>query len=317
MLADSLEKSLIFALTETEGVGIETCVHSRFSWLFFSKDRVYKVRRDQPAAVTALAGPALQSLTEREFERGKRFTTRLYQGLTSIQVDGKSYKVLILKRLQDHTLLLNIYRTQAFGPRPYANLVDGLNSLHQKSSAVRTRSVATDTELTCKFLNRTSMSIKTPIDSTFDLGKCATGLWKVFGEHMAFLQERVARGFVIDTHGDLHSANIFLVNDACFIDPAVASSHMYQLDYLNQMADVILDLAVSGCGSFVSQLMRDVAFAEADTDSDYCLSRFYLPLRALLRVALWRLYWSYGLRSPLASSVERYCDFASGCSTLG
>jgi aminoglycoside phosphotransferase family enzyme len=316
MRPDSTEKNIASALTEIEGADVEKCIISRFSWLFFSKKKVYKVRRDQQPVVTALTGSALQNLAEKEFERGRQFTPALYQGLRTIQIQAHDYSVLILKRMHDDKLLRNIYRRQAFNPRYYATLVEGLNDLHDKSSPVISRPLVADQQLIWDFLERTLLSNKTPFDRQFNLRGEIIALRKFFDEHITLFQERVEAGLILDTHGDLHSANIFIVQEACFIDPAVASSHMYQIDYLNQLADVGLDLLVSGYGLFVPQLMKDVILVKSDADSNFFLSRFYLQLRALIRVALWRLYYSQGLASPLASPVQRYYEFASGRAKL-
>jgi aminoglycoside phosphotransferase family enzyme len=310
MQANSIEKSIASAITELEGTDIEKYVISRFSWLFFSRKNVYKVRRDQPPVITTLTGKALQNLADKEFERGRRFTSALYEGVKTIQVRGHGYKVLILNRMRDSDLLCNIYQHQAFSPHHYATLVEGLNTLHDNSNPLTSRSVSADQQLTWAFLDRTSNSEKTPLDQEFDFRGQLIALRRFFDEHMTLFQERVKAGFVLDTHGDLHSANIFIAKETRFIDPAVASSHMYQIDYLNQIADVGLDLVISGYGSFIPQLMRDIALLKSDADADFFLRRFYFGLRVLIRIALWRLHYSQGLQSPLASSIKRYYEFA-------
>lgn len=311
-----LKTRIASIISEVEKTDIETCFTSRFSWLFLSSDRVFKVRQDQPTAVTSLSRGAVQALAEIEFERGKRFSSDLYQGLINIETNDQTYCVLILKRIQDNKLLRNIYQRQAFDLRSYLTLVEGLNLLHEKSNPVTSCDIYTYVELTWEFLDRTSGSVKTPLDKKFSIKEALVNLKTFFDKHTQLFQERVDAGFFLDTHGDLHSANVFLTQEAVFIDPAVASPHMYRIDYLQQLADVMLDLLACGHNTLMPRIMEDVTLVRFDADANILLSKYYLPLRALLRVALWRLYWSSGLASPLPVTIHNYCALARDFTTL-
>ena len=316
MPAYPLKTRIASIISEVEKADIETCITSRFSWLFLSSDRVFKVRQDQPTAVTSLSRGAVQALAEIEFERGKMFSPDLYQGLINIETNNQAYCVLILKRMQDNKLLRNIYQKQVFDSRSYLTLIKGLNLLHERSGLVTSCDIRTYVELTWEFLDRTSRSVKTPLDKRFSIKEALVNLKTFFDKHIHLFQERVEAGFFLDTHGDLHSANIFLTEEAVFIDPAVASPHMYHIDYLQQLADIMLDLLACGHNTFIPRIMKDVTLVRFDADANLLLSKFYLPLRALLRVALWRLYRSSGLASPLPVTIHNYCALAGGFTTL-
>ena len=56
------------------------------------------------------------------------------------------------------------------------------------------------------------------------------------------IKERYHRGFYIDGHGDLHSGNIFLLEEPVFFDCIEFNDEFRQLDILDEMAFFCLDL---------------------------------------------------------------------------
>jgi hypothetical protein len=95
-----------------------------------------------------------------------------------------------------------------------------------------------------------------------------------------------------------------------FVDPAVALPEMYQIDYLDQMADIYLDLQASGNERFAANLMRDVSLGRHDDCGMFLLSSVYIPMNAMIRIYISDMYERKGLRSPLAASSDLYWQHA-------
>ena len=60
--------------------------------------------------------------------------------------------------------------------------------------------------------------------------------------HRQLLQERNDAGFTVDGHGDLHSANIFLLDEPVFFDCIEFDEHLRQVDVLDELAFLSMDL---------------------------------------------------------------------------
>jgi len=61
-------------------------------------------------------------------------------------------------------------------------------------------------------------------------------------DHARRLQERVEKGWLVDGHGDLHSRNIFLLEEPVIFDCIEFSDQLRCLDVLNEIAFFCLDL---------------------------------------------------------------------------
>lgn len=60
--------------------------------------------------------------------------------------------------------------------------------------------------------------------------------------HQKRIKERAELGFVVDGHGDLHSGNIFIMDQPVIFDCIEFDDHLRQLDILNELAFLCMDL---------------------------------------------------------------------------
>lgn len=80
------------------------------------------------------------------------------------------------------------------------------------------------------------------------------------------LRERSRRGFVIDGHGDLHSRNIFLMEEPVIFDCIEFNDHFRQVDVLDELAFLCMDLDYYGCRRL------EAPFLEAYLRENDCIS---------------------------------------------
>lgn len=65
-------------------------------------------------------------------------------------------------------------------------------------------------------------------------------------QHEALLKQRIADGYVRDVHGDLHTRNIFLLEDPVIFDCIEFSDELRQIDILNELAFFCMDMDAHG-----------------------------------------------------------------------
>lgn len=107
-----------------------------------------------------------------------------------------------------------------------------------------------------------------------------------FLERMApHLQHRNDRGFTVDGHGDLHSRNIFLLDEPVFFDCIEFNDHFRRLDVLDEVAFLFMDLFFHRRPDLAECLLTDYlqAFPAIEGPADMALFYYYLCYRANVR----------------------------------
>lgn len=302
------QSSIAASIEDVYGERLSATRETPFSWLFFSSVTAYKVRKDVAIGVAGQSHRQAQQLTMREFIRGSRFSPGTYQDLETVKAEGRAYLVLAMKRIRDDSLLRNIYQRQGFDSHMYSKLVDGINQLHARSRPVKRR-LNMDLKKSLAFLESFKSAPPLLFNHPGRIRSAISKLKTFVDEYSAILEARSRCGFVLDTHGDLHSSNIFIASRAVFIDPAVASPALYQIDYLDQIADILLDLRATGYDRFADDLIHDVSLAYRDEHSLFLLSRLYMPLNAIIRIRVYAMYKARGLQSSLPVSANRYLKY--------
>lgn len=107
-----------------------------------------------------------------------------------------------------------------------------------------------------------------------------------FLEKMApHMQYRNDRGFTIDGHGDLHSRNIFLLEEPVFFDCIEFNDHFRRLDVLDEVAFLFMDLFYHRRPDLAELLLTEYlqAYPVIEGPADMALFYYYLCYRANVR----------------------------------
>ncbi len=116
------------------------------------------------------------------------------------------------------------------------------------------------------------------------------------------LEERQEQGFVIDGHGDLHSGNIFLLEEPVIFDCIDFNDAFRRLDVLNELAFLCMDLNFYGRTDlerhFLTTYLRH--YPVIVEDADWHLFRFFKWYRANVRLKVNLL----GLRDKVPTDSE-------------
>lgn len=100
------------------------------------------------------------------------------------------------------------------------------------------------------------------------------------------IDERNKKGFVIEGHGDLHTRNIFLLDDPVIFDCIEFNDDFRKLDILNEIAFLCMDLERFG-RSDLSKIFREHYFSKIrciENKTDEQLFCFYKLYRANVRL---------------------------------
>jgi hypothetical protein len=124
------------------------------------------------------------------------------------------------------------------------------------------------------------------------------------------LAQRQEQGWVIDGHGDLHSGNIFLLEEPIVFDCIEFDPDLRQLDILNELGFFLMDLDFherEDLGSvFLKAYLRTHPIIENDTDRELLL--YFKMYRANVRLKVTAL--GMNAEQPEPKTLEKIKRFA-------
>jgi uncharacterized protein len=99
------------------------------------------------------------------------------------------------------------------------------------------------------------------------------------------IQYRNDRGLTVDGHGDLHSGNIFLLDQPVLFDCIEFNDHFRQLDVLDEIAFLYMDLCFHRRPDLAQLLLDEYlkAFSVVESPADLALFYYFLSYRANVR----------------------------------
>lgn len=121
------------------------------------------------------------------------------------------------------------------------------------------------------------------------------------------LEDRVEDGFHRDGHGDLHSRNIFLLDEPVIFDCIEFNDDYRQVDVLNEVAFLCMDLDAFGRWDLARMFMADYTseFSAISGARDVALFNYYKCYRANVRAKVNSLRARDAADSSTASRVLR------------
>jgi aminoglycoside phosphotransferase family enzyme len=128
-------------------------------------------------------------------------------------------------------------------------------------------------------------------------------------KHSSRLQERFRSGFWVDGHGDLHSRNIFLLEEGPVVFDCIEfSAHFRQSDILNELAFLCMDLEAQGQPNLADTFLQ--AYAQHwnvfPKEEDPDLFLFFKAYRANIRLKVALLELRQHKIPALHKQVQQY-----------
>lgn len=292
-------------LIEQKGIPDKTdeviCVETHISWVLLTDQFAYKIKK--PLQFSFLDFSTLEQrkfFCEREIELNSRLTfgvylevLPIYQHNASLYIGNRPNGEIVdytvkMKRLNSIRQMDKLLKNNQVEPFQIEQLATQLAAFHTETNIIRASFDLN--ELDTKFADL--LDIKDFVDKEWG-NQAKKHLENIVIQSTQFLQqhadrfrERNERGFVIDGHGDLHSGNIFLLDEPVIFDCIEFNDHFRHVDMLDEIAFLCMDLdfydredfAELFLGNYLDQIQC------IENEADWQIFHYYKLYRANVRL---------------------------------
>ncbi|HZJ21123.1 MAG TPA: hypothetical protein VFD35_12330 [Pricia sp.] len=283
----------------TDGIKLS---ETHISWVVLTDHYVYKIKK--PVKFDFLDFSTLEKrkyYCEQEVKLNQRLAPSMYLGILPINRSGNAFKIednpgevidhaVLMKRMDGTKQLDLLLDNENVKTDAIIKLADKVSSFHQKAAIV-------PEGRDWKEIYREFEDIKSVQDffvRHFDeaAGQFIEELDRQAYQFLKANKERIAErnksGFVIDGHGDLHTRNIFLLEEPVIFDCIEFNEDLRKLDKLNEIAFLCMDLERYGrfdlSKVFIGRYLSKMDAIENKTDERLFL--FYKLYRANVRMKI-------------------------------
>ena len=275
-------------------------IETHANWIILAGEYAYKIKRPVKFSFLDYSTPSLRKHYCEEEVRLNRRLTDIYLGVEQvvdtgtelgIGLEGKAIDhAVVMRRLdpgrQMHTLLQKGLVTE----KDVQKLAAKLANIH-KYARVPHKGPSAESLLE-DFADLSSVSEVLASQFGSDISENIE-LWidqagKVLDSLSSRISERHNAGFVIDGHGDLHSANIFLLEEPVVFDCVEFNEHFRINDVLSEMAFLAMDMERYGYKSLSKFMMREYQkiYPVILNEQDELLFLYFLLYRANVRLKI-------------------------------
>lgn len=322
-----------FLPDEIAGGAIETR-QTHISYLFFTPDRVYKLRKAvNPGFLDFSTRSARNADCQREVALNRRLAPEVYLGLAEVRLDGGAVR---LGPLREDIANPDLEHCVVMRRLPAGRDALSLLERGQLGDAHIDRMAAA----IAAFHGRTRLGTPVPLAPTAWLG-AITGPVEANFEHLSTAfdderphrLERLAREYVrahpdrfevrrrdgraVDGHGDLHLDHAWFARDGeepVFIDCIEFSDALRRIDAASEVAFLAMDLQYRGAPKLAGRFLRRYA-RDADDFHLYGVVDYFVSYRAAVRAKVAALAAAAaempeGQRHSARGSASRHLDLA-------
>lgn len=238
-----------------ENKELEKLEETHISWLFFTKKKVYKIKKPVRFSFLDFSKPEYRKYyCEKEVDLNKRLSPEIYLGVTTINsykgkliINGKGKVIdyaVVMKRLPDKKRLDVLLKEDMVSKKMIQSIAEKIFLFHKKAEIISQGRWARPLHL--KYLFNDISTVKTVVSKHLKDEKIIDFLIKksnsFIEKNKQLILERKRNGFVRDCHMDLHSENIFYVDKPFMID-CVEFSHDFRYgDVCSDVAFFCMDL---------------------------------------------------------------------------
>lgn len=291
--------------------------------VFLEGNRALKIKRAVKFPFLDYSTLAKRKIAcEQELAVGRRFAPAIYRrvvpvtrtdkGALQIGGDGPAVEWAVeMMRFDDSATLDHLARAGSLGPELIDAVADAIAASHQAAPLAATAPWVASIE---PILADDTNELAAGGFAAADVAMLDRSSGDALGRLRPLLEQRGAAGFVRWCHGDLHLANIVVIDgkptlfDAIEFDPAFAS-----VDVLYDLAFPLMDLLHYGRGSDSAQLLnRYLAVTSADNLDALSALPLLMSMRAAIRakVMLARPAANETIRQANRAIAESYFDLA-------
>jgi aminoglycoside phosphotransferase family enzyme len=314
-------------------------IETHISWVILCDQYVFKIKK--PMHYSFLDFSTLekrQYYCQQEIVLNNRLTTDIYLGVIPIiqlngmlpigkaKSEGKVIEYAVqMKKLNPEKRMDKVLQASKVTNDDIYAIADQLIPFHQKATIIHSTNYPSIKE---EFNDLEGLAKqKKPLDiESSDTISNAVEMSNHFLEKNAdLLSQRRNEGFIRDCHGDLHSRNIFLMDQPVIFDCIEFNDNFRQIDILNELAFFCMDLEAFGYLDLSDQFFNyyNSYFEVCRNVAELHLFVYYKAYRANVRAKVYILR----AQSAIVSAVEKearkeaekyfrlmknYLDFLSG-----
>ncbi len=235
-------------------------IETHISWVLLCDEFVYKIKKPVQFDFLDFSTLSLRKhFCDQEIKLNRRLTENIYLNVCEIYSIGKNINVIgnkaksngkiidycvKMKRLDNHRLMRNLLKKQLIKPLHIQKIVDQLINFHLNTQIVH--GTVNPQILWSDFnnLRQVDSFINHHLESNNAafLTETYSFVERFINNLATRIYERDLNGFSRDCHGDLHSGNIFLLDEPIIFDCIEFNDHFRQIDILNELAFFCTDL---------------------------------------------------------------------------
>ncbi|MBS88196.1 bifunctional aminoglycoside phosphotransferase/ATP-binding protein [Sphingobium sp.] len=290
--------------------------------IFLAGDRAWKLKRSVRFGYLDFSSPEKRRLTlEKELLLNRRTAPDLYlavrpirrndDGLLNFGDDGEPIDWLLeMRRFPDDALLEQVAARGALTEPLVLRLTDRIKSFHDSAEQVRSHSGRERIEAVIAG-NRESMATYPEILPPDSAGRLIQRQQVLAERHARLLDIRAAAGRVRHAHGDLHLANIAMIDDEpVLFDCLEFSAVLATIDVLYDLAFLLMDLWAKGCRVEANMLFNRYLDVSPEDEDAVVLIPLFLSIRAAVRAHVAAAQANGDPSSALRKKAEQYLSLA-------
>ena len=231
-------------------------IETHISWVIICDDLVYKIKK--PIYYSFLDFSTLKKrkfYCEREIELNKRLTTGIYIDVQPVKYkadifigegEGKIIDYAVkMHRVDREKQMDKLLLRDKVSVTDIKNLAEKISSFHKQAKIIENDDSKNIGELFNDLLSQEDF-LKNHLLCSSLIEDALEASGQFLKNNKMLLEERIAKGYVRDCHGDLHSRNIFLLPDPQPFDCIEFNDALRQIDVLNEIAFLCMDLDAFG-----------------------------------------------------------------------
>lgn len=293
-------------------------IETHISWVLVGEERVYKFKK--PLRFDWLDTTTIarrKDMCERELRLNRRCSTGIYERVEPVRESGGALYLgrpegrivdwcLIMKRMPQGKQLDRLLRLGMVNNLQIFQLARKIAGCHLASTIINK---PFDRQRQQHLFADLRAAQKTPglepyWHQLINQGIEASDAF--LRKHEADFQRRAAAGWVRDLHGDLHAANIFMLEDPVLFDCLEFSDDLRQIDVLDEIAFLCMDIESFGRPDLASQLLGNyLQNLPAMQTEDWPVFLYYQSYRANVRAKVHSLHLQQAGWSDTQQRVHR------------
>ena len=272
-------------------------IETHISWILLTGDFAYKVKK--PLKLDFLDFSTLEKRRHyclQELRLNRRLAPQLYldvvpivgsAGAPRLEASGEPVEyALKMREFPQEALLSNRLAQGQVAPRHIDAIADALVTFHERAAAAPDAQFGSAAALLQAAWDNFSAIDRLLTGNGMHLRISALRRW-THDRHGRLLASFCARRARIrECHGDLHSGNIALIEDAPAIFDCIEFNAAFRwIDVMSEIGFIVMDLAARGRTDFAYRLLNRYLESSGDYSGLQVL-RYYLVYRAMVRAKI-------------------------------